>query len=531
DWENCGLEDPSHELAMPVFDFGYRDKARGAALVGAYREAGGPGRLRSRADFSMVIAQFSHFVEAAAVEWLDPASIEADRAHAIARFEMHLERPLTIAVIDEILDSLASWAVEVDGCYTDIMSLTTSLDVEAVRARFPALNRLEGTRQAAYLDGPGGTQVSQQVIDAMSAVLRDGISNSGGGFTTSDYADLITAEARRAMADMFNADPNEISFGQNMTSITFAVSRALATTWAPGDAVVVTSLDHDANYTPWVRATADAGAEVRIAEFDPVTGELDPSAVGRLLDDRVRLVAVCVASNAIGTVVDVGTIAAMAHESGALVYLDAVHACPHRLLDVKAFDCDFLVASSYKFFGPHTGILYGRLDRLEGLDAYKVRPAPSDPPGKLETGTQSFESMAGVTATVEYLAGLAGDTAGSRREHLVQAYSLINDHERSLSERFLDGVASFPGVKVYGVPTADRRRVATFAIGVEGHRSEVVAAHMARAGIYVWSGHYYAVNAMDRLGVLDEGGLVRVGFVHYNTAAEVDRVLEALADL
>jgi cysteine desulfurase family protein (TIGR01976 family) len=410
------------------------------------------------------------------------------------------------------------------------MNATSPLDVDVVRARFPALSRLEGSRQAAYLDGPGGTQAPQQVIDAMAKVLRDGVSNVGGGFAASAEDDTITDEARRAMADMFNAEPNEISFGQNMTSITFAVSRALAKSWRPGDAIVVTSLDHDANFTPWVRAASEAGVEVRIAEFDPVTGELGPSAFEGLIDDRVRLVAVCVASNAIGTVVDVESIAALAHEAGAMIYLDAVHAGPHRLIDVRVFDCDFLVASSYKFFGPHTGILYGKLDRLAALDSYKVRPAPSDPPGKMETGTQSFESMAGVTAAIDYLAGLADASDGSRREHLEQAYSVMADHERALSRRFLDGVESLPSVRVYGVPAADSRRVATFAIGVDGHRPESVASHLAEAGIYVWSGHYYAVNAMDRLGVLESGGLVRIGFVHYNTAYEVDRVLEALAD-
>jgi cysteine desulfurase family protein (TIGR01976 family) len=411
------------------------------------------------------------------------------------------------------------------------MSAGTPLDVEAARARFPALQRLEGALQAAYLDGPGGTQVPQEVIDAISAVLHDGVSNLGGGFGSSEFAETITADARQAMADLFNADPAEVSFGQNMTSITFAVSRALATTWKPGDAIVVTSLDHDANFTPWVRAASDAGVEVRIAEFDTASGELDPAIIGRLLDDRVRLVAVCVASNAIGTVVDVQGVASLAHETGALVYLDAVHAGPHRLLDVQAFDCDFLVASAYKFFGPHTGILYGKLDRLAGLDAYKVRPAPSDPPGKLETGTQSFESMAGVTAAVDYLASLSGKVGGSRRDRLQDAYSAIGDHERTLSERFLSGLESVPGARVYGVPIADQRRVATFAIGIEGHSPDSVAAHLARAGVYVWSGHYYAVNAIDRLGVLDQGGLVRIGFVHYNTLEEVDRALEALTDL
>ncbi len=404
-------------------------------------------------------------------------------------------------------------------------------DVEAVRARFPALGRREGANQAAYLDGPGGTQVPQEVIDAMTGVLRDGVSNLGGGFGSSEFAEVVTAEARQAMADMFNADATEVSFGQNMTSITFAVSRALAGTWEQGDAIVVTSLDHDANFTPWVMAARDAGVEVRIADFDPATGELDPSAVARLLDGKVRLVTVCVASNAIGTVVDVQGVAALAHEAGALVYLDAVHAGPHRLLDVRTFDCDFLVASAYKFFGPHTGILYGKLDRLAELDVYKVRPAPSDPPAKLETGTQSFESMAGVTAAVDYLASLSGEDDGSRRHHLESAYAAIGDHERMLSEHFLTGLGSMPGVKVYGVPVADQRRVATFAIGVEGRSPDLVAAHLTRAGVYIWSGHYYAVNAMERLGVLDQGGLVRIGFVHYNTIDEVDRALDALSDM
>ncbi len=405
------------------------------------------------------------------------------------------------------------------------------LDLADLRSRFPALSRSEDGRPVAYLDGPGGTQVPDTVIEAMSAVLRDGVSNLGGGFGASEDAETITSEARRAMADMLNADSSEVSFGQNMTSITLAVSRALASSWAPGDAVVVTSLDHDANYTPWVRAARDAGAEIRVAEFDTSSGELDPESVARLLDDRVRLVAVCVASNAIGTVVDVAAVAAAAHEAGAQVYLDAVHAGPHRLLDVRAFDCDFLVASAYKFFGPHTGILYGKLDRLAELDFYKVRPAPSDPPGKLETGTQSFESMAGVTAAIDYLASLGGKPADTRRTRLEAAYSLIAEHETALSERFLAGLASIPEITVHGVQHAGPERVATFAISIDGHRAGEVAANLGRSGIYVWSGHYYAVNAIERLGVADAGGLVRIGFVHYNTMEEVDRVLEALAAL
>jgi cysteine desulfurase family protein (TIGR01976 family) len=404
-------------------------------------------------------------------------------------------------------------------------------DVEAVRSRFPALARSDNGILAAYLDGPGGTQVPQSVIDAMAEVLSEGVSNLGGGFSSSESAEHITSEGRKAMADFFNANPAEISFGQNMTSITFAVSRALARSWQPGDSIVVTSLDHDANFTPWVRAAEDAGVEVRIAEFDTSTGELDPGAIADQLDETVRLVATCVASNAIGTVVDVTAVTALAHEVGAVVYLDAVHAGPHHLVDVQTIDCDFLVASAYKFFGPHTGILYGKPGRLADLDFYKVRPAPSDPPDKLETGTQSFESIAGVTAAVDYLAALGGDADLPRRQRLVAAYEQLKAHERELSSRFLGGISELPRVRLHGVPVVDERRVATFAISVDGVAPSKVASHMAGHGLYVWSGNYYAVNAIERLGFLDTGGLVRVGFVHYNTITEVDRALQSLAEL
>jgi cysteine desulfurase family protein (TIGR01976 family) len=402
------------------------------------------------------------------------------------------------------------------------------LDLDAVRAQFPALNRVEGDRKAAYLDGPGGTQVPQQVIDAMSGVLRDGVSNLGGGFGSSDHADTITIEARQAMADLFNADPNEISFGQNMTSITFAVSRALATTWKPGDAIVVTSLDHDANFTPWLMAAEETGVDVRIAEFDPSTGMLPADSVIELIDDTTRLVAVCLASNALGTVVDVAAITAACHEAGAWVYVDAVHAGPHLPIDVAALGCDFLVASSYKFFGPHTGILFGKKGHLASLDAYKLRPAPSDPPGKWETGTQSFESLAGVAAAVDYISSLGG---GSGRTAIESAFESISAHERSLGQRFLEGISSMGHISLHGPPDMSDHRVTTFAIGAEGMSASVVAGEMAKAGIYVWSGHYYAVNVMDRLGVLDQGGLVRIGLCHYNTTEEVDRTLEVLAGL
>lgn len=403
-----------------------------------------------------------------------------------------------------------------------------TFDIESVRSQFPALKRREGGRTVAYLDGPGGTQVPQRVIFAMGSVLNDGVSNLGGGYGASHLAETTSAAGRRAMADMFNSEPSEIVFGQNMTSLTFASSRAISRTWRTGDAIVLTSLDHDANFTPWVRAAEESGVEVRVAEFDTTSGFLDPRSVVDLLDEKVQLVAVCLASNAIGSLVDVATISQAAHEFGAHVFVDAVHAGPHQLIDVRDLGCDFLVASAYKFFGPHTGILYGRLDLLAELDAYKVRPAPSDPPGKWETGTQSFESIAGVAAAVHYLKSLGErDTA---RASLADAFTRIVEYERSLGERFLTGIADLSKVVLHGSPTMDDR-VATFAISVDGRHSADVASHLIERGLYVWSGHYYAVNVMDRLGVLDSGGLVRIGFVHYNTPEEVDRVLEALSEL
>lgn len=399
--------------------------------------------------------------------------------------------------------------------------MTSTFDVTAIRPQFPALARMDHDQPAAYLDGPGGTQVPRSVIDAMTRTLRRGVSNLGGGFGASEEAEQITNDARAAMARFFNCSPEETVFGQNMTSLTFSMSRALARTWDSGDSIVLTSLDHDANFTPWDMAADDAGVYVRVAEFDPVTGALDPAAVIELIDGSTRLVAVCLASNALGTLVDVAPICRAAHEVGALVYVDAVHAGPHHLIDVAGLECDFLVASAYKFFGPHTGILFGRTELLAAVDAFKVRPAPSDPPGKWETGTQSFESLAGVAAAVEYLESIGSGTVGS-------AFEAIGGYEQMLGKRFLDGIADMSHVRLYGIAEMEGARVATFAVSVEGTSSMSVAQHMAEQAIYVWAGHYYAVNVMDRLGVLDDGGLVRIGFCHYNTVEEVDRVLEGL---
>jgi cysteine desulfurase family protein (TIGR01976 family) len=378
-----------------------------------------------------------------------------------------------------------------------------------------------------YLDGPGGTQVPDSVIAAISGYLRAGGSNHDGPFVTSRYSDEVTEEARKAMADLFNAsEPAEIAFGQNMTSLTLSVSRAISHTWRSGDEVVVTRLDHDANVWPWVIAARERGVTVRFADFDPATGVLSPDAVREVITDRTRLVAVSHASNAIGSIVDVAEVTAAAHEAGALAYVDAVHYTPHGIVDVQAVDADFLVASAYKFFGPHTGVLYGKRNWLESIEAVKIRPAPADPPGKWETGTQSFESLAGVTAAVDYLASLG--TGTDRREALESGMGAIVTYEQVLSARFLAGVAETPGIELFGVPSPDGR-TPTFAVSVAGVAPDEVAARLGAIGIFVWSGHYYAVEVMTRLGVIDDGGLVRIGFVHYTTPEEVDLVVDALA--
>jgi cysteine desulfurase family protein (TIGR01976 family) len=385
---------------------------------------------------------------------------------------------------------------------------------------------------AVFLDGPGGTQSPQSVIAAMGGYLAYGSSNQGGAFATSRHADAIVAQARQAVADLLNARPEEIAFGQNMTSLTFSLSRALARTWQPGDEIIITRLDHDANVSPWLMAAADRGVTVRWLDIHPADCTLALETLPDLLNEKTRLLAISHASNAVGTIPDVARAVQLAHDAGALVYVDAVHYAPHGLLDVKALDCDFLACSVYKFFGPHTGVLYGKYELLDSLEAYKVRPAPQKPPGKWETGTQSFESLAGVTAAVDYIASLGG-SVGSRRAQIVRAMELTKQYEMAISERFLRGATAVSGLKVYGITDIERlaERTPTFAVSLEGYTPAEVAEKLGEQGIFVWDGHYYAVAVMERLGLLDKGGLVRIGFVHYNTFEEVDRVLAALADI
>jgi cysteine desulfurase family protein (TIGR01976 family) len=408
-----------------------------------------------------------------------------------------------------------------------------ALDAHSLREQFPALRQVIHGRPALYLDGPGGTQVPERVVTAMAGYLRAGGSNLGGPFLASERSEAVTNTARAAMAAFYNAaQTDEIVFGQNMTSLTFALSRALARTWRAGDEIVLTRLDHDANITPWVLAAEERDVRVRWLDFHPADTTLALEALPELLNERTRLVAVTHASNAVGTIPDVARIVQLAHRAGALVYVDAVHAAPHHLIDVQALDCDFLVSSSYKYFGPHTGILYGRYRFLEELTAFKVRPAPAEPPGKWETGTQSFESLAGVAAAIDYLASL-GPPSGILRQRLAGAMAAIQAYERQLSERFLQGATNVDGLRVYGLTDVERldERTPTFAASLDGYHADEVAAALGAEGIFVWSGHYYAVAVMERLGLLDQGGLVRIGFVHYNTPEEVDEVLAALARL
>lgn len=403
-----------------------------------------------------------------------------------------------------------------------------SIDINTVRSGFPALSRTLNGRTVAYLDGPGGTQVHGSVIEAMGSFMKRGGSNLGGAFVTSEETDEVVDGARRAVADLFNADRQEIVFGQNMTSLTYAMSRALSRTWATGDNIVLTRLDHDANVSPWMQAARDAGVDVRFTDFNPDDGcALELASLEEALDGRTRLVAFTHGSNAVGTITPVADIVAVAHDAGALTYVDAVHYTPHGLVDVQESDTDFLVASAYKWFGPHTGCLYGKAQLLAAIEPYKLRPSPDSSPDRWETGTQSFESLAGVTAAVDYIASLG--TGSTRRERIVSAYEAISAYESVLSDRFLAGLASIDGITLYGKPTAEDR-TPTFAVDVTGVSPGNVAARLGEAGCFTWSGDYYAYEVMHKLGKAPDG-LVRIGFVHYNTPDEVDRVLEQLTSI
>lgn len=410
----------------------------------------------------------------------------------------------------------------------------SDLDLNWIRSQFPALDLDQGGSRAAYFDGPGGTQVSQRVIDAIGDYLRRSNSNTHGRFATSRRSDETIAAAHAAAADLLGCNAGEVVFGPNMTTLTFAMSRSIGRELEPGDEIVLTYLDHDANFAPW-KALEERGAVVRVADFRPDDCALDHEQLLGLINDRTRVVAVGYASNAVGSINDVARIAAAAREAGAWSYIDAVHYAPHGPIDVRAIGCDFLACSAYKFFGPHQGLLYGRRELLERLRPYKVRPAEDRPPDRWETGTQNHECMAGVTAAVDYLAELGErhGSHGSRRDKLVGAMTTIQAAEQELFRRLADGLLAIPGLTFYGIREPERaeQRAPTVSIRLDGFSPAEIAQRLGDQGLFVWDGNYYALNLSERLGVESSGGMVRIGLAHYNTPDEVDRLIGATSRL
>jgi cysteine desulfurase family protein (TIGR01976 family) len=409
-------------------------------------------------------------------------------------------------------------------------------DLSPLRARFPALTRQIDGRPCAFLDAPGGSQVPDVVIEAMASYLRTSNANSHGAFVTSEETDAIVDQAHRAAADLVGSEPDQAVFGPNATTLLFAVSRSIGRTLGPGDEVVVTRLDHDANVRPWVMAAEDAGATVRWVDLDEEHVTLDLGSFDAAVGARTKVVAFTLASNAVGTVTPAAELVRRVRErSDALVVCDAVHYAQHRLIDVGELGCDLLACSPYKIFGPHLGILFGRRDLLSELRPYKVRPAEEHLPFRWETGTQNHEGLAGFGAAVDYLAGI-GRTYGSparegRRPALEAAFQAIGSHESELARRFLDGVRSVPRLRLYGIadPARLAERTPTFAVRLEGQHPADTAKALGEQGIFTWDGNYYALELMERLGLEEDGGALRIGFCHYNTTEEVDRVLQALS--
>jgi cysteine desulfurase family protein (TIGR01976 family) len=416
-----------------------------------------------------------------------------------------------------------------------------AFDVDALRAEFPALAREQDGRPVVFLDGPGGTQVPQRMIDAVAGYLRDTNANAGGAFRTSELSDAMANEAHAAVADFLGAaSPDEIKFGYNMSTLTLHIGRSIGATLGPGDEIVVTTLDHEANVSTWRAMAADRGVTVQTVDIHPDDVTLDLEDLESKLNKRTRLVAVGYASNAVGTVNPVREIVARAHEVGALTYVDAVAFAPHGPIDVRELDTDFLVCSAYKWFGPHLGALYGKADVLERLPAYKVRPAHD----RFETGTAAFEAIAGTLAATDYLRDVGrsyGDVAGApgaahaseRRRELVAGMTAIQRYERELVTRLIEGLGQIDGIAIHGITdrSAFASRVPTVSISIDGVHPRAAAEGLGAQGIYVWDGDFYATSLIERLGKAEAGGVLRLGLVHYNTDSEVDRTLEALARL
>jgi cysteine desulfurase family protein (TIGR01976 family) len=384
---------------------------------------------------------------------------------------------------------------------------------------------------AAFLDGPGGTQVPQRVIDAISDYLRTSNANICGAYATSRRTDQVIADARAAMADFLGCDSDEVVFGPNMTSLTFAISRAIGRELKPGDEILLTHLDHDANISPW-RTLEERGVKIQFANIHEEDCTLDLDDLASKITERTKVVAVGYASNAVGTINDVKTIIRLAHEAGALAYIDAVHYAPHGPIDVRELDCDFLACSTYKFFGPHMGVLYGKREHLARLTPYKVRANTNTAPQRWEWGTLNHECIAGITACVEYIAevGRRSEEVSDRRRAIQAAYRAIQAHERTLMEKMLRGFGEIPRLRLYGIsdPARITYRCSTFAVRIEARTPLELATKLGERGIFTWEGNYYALNLTERLGVEKDGGFLRIGFVHYNTEEEVGRVLENL---
>ena len=411
---------------------------------------------------------------------------------------------------------------------------TNELDVSWARAQFPSLHTQVNGQPAAFLDGPAGTQVPTQVMHVIQSYLMGANANTGGAFLTSRRTESMLAGARAAMADFFHCEKDEVVFGQNMTTITFAVSRAIGRELNAGDEILLTTLDHDANFSPW-KALEEKGVVIRQVDIHEEDCTLNLEDLKSKLNEKTKLVAVGYASNAVGTINPVAEITRLAHAAGALVYIDAVHYAPHGLIDVKELDCDFLVCSPYKFFGPHMGTLYGKKQHLRSFRPYKVRPCTDLIPERWETGTQIHELIAGIGAAVDYIAAVgqhSEPTVKTRRDALAAAYRATVAHERRLITQLIDGLRTIAGVRIYGITDAKRyqERCSTLSLRMGEHNPTEIAAYLGERGIFTWDGNYYALNLTERLGVESQGGMLRIGMVHYNTAEEVERVLAALRE-
>jgi cysteine desulfurase family protein (TIGR01976 family) len=404
------------------------------------------------------------------------------------------------------------------------MTLVSTADI---RACFPALERTHNKYPVAYFDGPGGTQVPRRVVEAMSDYLYNHNANTHWAYPTSEETDAAIEAARQTCADFLNASPNEIAFGANMTTLTFHLARALGKQCGQGDEIIVTELDHHANVAPWHCLATERGVRVKTVKLVPATGQLDWDNFEQLVTKRTKLIAIGAASNALGTINHVGRVIQMARAVGALVFVDAVHYVPHALVDVKALDCDFLAMSAYKFYGPHIGVLFGKLALLESIDFPKLIPAPDTPPENVETGTQNQEGMVGAGAAVDFLTSLGDGT--SRRSRLAAAYAALHNRSAELVRKLWDGLASIDGVRLYG-PSSDSPRTPTVAFTVDAVPSTEVSRRLASRGLFLSHGDFYAASVVERLG-LGEEGLVRAGCACYTTEDEIDRLIEGVGEI